>query len=234
MKPDRAAPVGQEPGARSVMSEVNGTRFTLRDGSEVLVRAVHSADAPLLADGFARLSAESRKLRFLSDKKHLSEEEVRYFTDVDHHDHEAIGAQDEVSGRGVGVARYIRDADDPEVAEIAVTVVDDWQRRGLGSLLLTRLIGRAREEGIRRFIALVAADNEAMASLLANVGAEVRVTDREAGTVEYEITPSSEAAGGALHDLLRAFASRELRPPGPIRDVLVVLVPDRFSPRDDQ
>src|SRR6516164_862224 len=95
-------------------------------------------------------------MRFLARKDRLSTAELRYFTDLDHRDHEALGALDQADGRGVGVARYIRDADDPRAAEIAVTIVDDWQGRGLGAELLTRLSDRARQAGIHRFTALAA------------------------------------------------------------------------------
>jgi RimJ/RimL family protein N-acetyltransferase len=157
----------------------------LRDGSKVLIRQVQSTDAPLLADGFARLSPRSRQMRFLTRKKELSGAELRYFTDVDHHDHEALGALNHADGRGVGIARYIRHAEDPQAAEIAVTIVDDWQGRGLGTELLTRLSRRARQEGIHRFTALVAEDNMAMARLLRNMSANL--AGRSPGTVEYEI-----------------------------------------------
>jgi len=110
-----------------------GRLVVLRDGSAVTIRRVRGTDAPLLADGFARLSAASRRMRFMGVKKDLSAAELRYFTDVDHHDHEALGALDRGSGHGVGIARYIRDADDPQAAEIAVTIVDEWQGRGLGT-----------------------------------------------------------------------------------------------------
>ena len=135
-----------------------GTPTVLRDGSTVLIRQVRGTDAPLLADGFARLSARSRQLRFLGPKKMLSAAELRYLTDVDHHDHEAIGALSPAEGRGVGITRYIRDADDPRAAEIAVTIADDWQGRGLGTELLARLSDRARQAGIGRFTATVSAD----------------------------------------------------------------------------
>jgi len=102
----------------------------------VLIRPVHGTDAPLLADGFARLSARSRQMRFLMAKRELSPAELRYFTEIDHHDHEALGAVDRASGRGVGVARYVRSAEDARSAEIAVTVVDEWQGRGLGTAAL--------------------------------------------------------------------------------------------------
>jgi len=164
---------------------MEGTPATLRDGSTVLIRQVRRTDAPLLADGFARLSARSRQLRFLGPKKMLSAAELRYLTDVDHHDHEAIGALSPAEGRGVGVARYIRDPDDPGAAEIAVTIADDWQGRGLGTELLVRLSDRARQAGIGRFTATVSADNVAMTRLLWKMGAEL--TGRSRGTVDYEV-----------------------------------------------
>jgi RimJ/RimL family protein N-acetyltransferase len=179
----------------------------LRDGSKVLIRQVQPADAPLLADGFARLSPRSRRMRFLARKDQLSAAELRYFTAVDHHDHEALGAVDQADGRGVGVARYVRDADDPHAAEIAVTVVDDWQGRGLGTELLTWLSARARSEGIHRFTALVAEDNMAIAGLLRNMSA--RLVGRSPGTVEYEITltppekSTTTAAAGLCQDRVR-------------------------------
>jgi GNAT superfamily N-acetyltransferase len=111
-------------------------QVVLRDGSAVLIRPVRGTDAALLADGFARLSERSRRFRFLGRKTTLTEADLRYFTNVDHHDHEALGALDHVRGGGVGIARYVRDRENPAAAEIAVTVVDDWQGRGLGTELL--------------------------------------------------------------------------------------------------
>lgn len=179
---------------RRLIGVPGGGPIVLRDGSAVLIRQVRSTDAPLLADGFARLSAASRQMRFLGVKKELSAAELRYLTDVDHHDHEALGALDWVGGHGVGIARYVRDADDPQAAEIAVTIVDDWQGRGLGTELLARLSDRARQEGIRCFTALVGAENVAVAVLLRNAGA--CLVRRGRGTVEYEITLTSGAARG--------------------------------------
>ena len=175
---------GRLPGHRPPHA-ATGNTVVLRDGSAVLIRPVQSADAPLLADGFARLSDASRQMRFLTKKKELTPAELRYFTDVDHHDHEALGALDHAGGRGVGIARYVRDSEDPQAAEIAVTIIDDWQGRGLGTELLAQLSDRARQEGIRRFTALVAADNAAVAAMLHNMSAELVRYGR--GTVEYEI-----------------------------------------------
>ena len=105
-------------------------------------------------------------------------------------------------GRGVGVARYVRQADDPYTADIAVTIVDEWQGRGLGTELLARLSDRAREEDIRRFTALVAAENVAVAGLLRNACA--RLVGRESNTLEYEISlvPGAEQDDPAGLELL--------------------------------
>jgi RimJ/RimL family protein N-acetyltransferase len=166
-------------------SVAEGTPAVLRDGSEVLIRPVRGSDAPLLADGFARLSARSRQMRFLSPKRSLSAAELRFLTEVDHHDHEAIGALSPADGRGVGIARYIREPGDPTAAEIAVTIVDEWQGRGLGTELLARLSDRARQAGICRFTATVAYGNAAMTGLLQNMGAEL--AGHGPGTVDYVI-----------------------------------------------
>ena len=166
-------------------SAAEGTPAVLRDGSEVLIRQVRGSDAPLMADGFARLSARSRQMRFLSPKRSLSAAELRYLTDVDHHDHEAIGALRAADGCSVGIARYIREPGDPTAAEIAVTIVDDWHGRGLGTELLARLSDRARQAGICRFTATVSADNVAMTGLLWKLDA--KLAGRSRGTLEYEV-----------------------------------------------
>jgi len=176
---------------------VSGERVVLHDGSAVLIRQVRSSDAALLADGFARLSPRSRQMRFLANKAQLSDAELRYLTDIDHHNHEALGALSSIDGRGVGVARYVRDSDDPQAAEMAITIVDEWQGRGLGTQLLARLIRRARQADIHRFTALASADNVAVARLLRNVSAGV--VRRDSGTVNYEmsLTASGFAAMAA-------------------------------------
>ncbi len=88
---------------------------------------------------------------------------------MDHRDHEAFVAFDRVSGEGVGVARFVR-LDDPEAAEVAVAVADDWQGRGVGTVLLSRLADRARALGVRRFRASLMADNRRMRELLETWG----------------------------------------------------------------
>jgi ribosomal protein S18 acetylase RimI-like enzyme len=164
----------------------NPRTAVLRDGSVVLIRQVTASDAPLLVDGFSRLSERSRWMRFLLAKKVLTSAEVSYLTKVDHRDHEALGALEQNTDKGVGIARYIRDANDPRSAEIAVTVVDDWQHRGLGSELVSRLAARAREEGIHRFTALVAANNVQATSMLRKFSATL--IRRNGHDAEYAVT----------------------------------------------
>src|SRR5947209_2929429 len=143
-----------------------GDLATLRDGTEVRISRLTPADAPLLADAFARLSEESRRLRFLGPKPSLSAAELRYLTEVDGHRHEALCAIDPATGHGVAIGRFVRTPERPGTAEVAITVADAWQRRGLGKLLLERLADRAREEGITGFTAFVAQDNRNMHALL--------------------------------------------------------------------
>jgi RimJ/RimL family protein N-acetyltransferase len=169
-------------------------RIQLRDGSTVAVRPVRAADRALLVDGFARLSPSSRRFRFLTGKEALTASEVEYLTNIDHCDHEAIGAVDVTDRRGVGIARFVRSRTDETTAEVAVTVVDEWHRRGLGTLLLARLVDRARAAGIHAFVALVATDNLAMIGLLsAKPGVELVHADLE--TLEFEISLARFASG---------------------------------------
>jgi len=185
---------------------------TLREGSRVEVRPVRRSDAELLLRGFERLSEESRYRRFLCSMPELSDGMVRYLTNVDHHDHEAVVALDPVTGEGVGVARYVRDPARPGRAEAAVTVVDDWQGRGLGTLLLELLAVRAREEGVTRFTALMLASNDEMMEVLENLG-PVRVIDREAGTVEVEAPLPADGLSGELRHLLKLTAQTDTAVP---------------------
>jgi GNAT superfamily N-acetyltransferase len=186
-----------------------GAPIVLRDGSRVRLRQGHSSDKELLLRGFERLSPESRYRRFLAAMPELSDEKVRYLTEVDHHDHEAIIALDEQTGEGIGVARYVRDPQRRDVAEVAVTVIDDWQGKGVGTLLLEVLSARAREEGITTFTALMLATNQEMMDLLEALG-PVRIVDREAGTIEIEMPNPEVGLSPVLKKLLRVAARNDV------------------------
>ncbi len=182
-----------------------GALLVLRDGSPVRLRQCRLDDRALLLRGFERLSVESRYMRFMAPMPALNDAMLDYLTILDHHDHEAILALDERSGEGLGVARYVRSRTRPEVAEVAVTVIDDWHGRGLGTALMDLLAARARDEGIRALTAMMLASNQAMISLLEHLG-EVRLIDREAGTVEVETPIPPIGLSPALRKLLRLAA----------------------------
>lgn len=208
-------------------SPARSKTVTLRDGARVRLRPIAPEDKPALAASFERLSAESRYRRFFTSKTELSAAELDYLVDVDHTNHEAIIAVDPSSGRGLGVARYIRSTDDAGLAEVAVTVVDDWQGRGLGRALLQRLTYRARREGVRRFSALVQAENRASLGLLEGVGDTRRTF--AAGEVELSIElPPERGIGTRLARVLRAVAAgslvparRPVRPELPLHTIVV-------------
>ena len=186
-----------------------GARVAVRDSAHVRLRQVRPSDRELLVRGFERLSPESRYRRFLAGKTELGEEQLRYLTEVDHTDHEAIVALDAETGEGVGVARYIRDPDRPDTAEVAVTVIDDWQHRGVGTLLLEVLGARARAAGITHFTAVMLATNTEMLDVFKALG-PVRIVDHEAGTVEIETPIPAVGLAPALRKLLRIAASEPL------------------------
>src|SRR5436305_11121880 len=119
----------------------------LEGGTRATLRMLGPDDKALLRAGFEQLSAASRYRRFHGPKASLSEAELRYLTECDGENHFAVGATAIIDGheQGVGVARCIRLRDRPEVAEAAITVVDAWQGRGLGKLLLHRLMEAAHE-----------------------------------------------------------------------------------------
>jgi RimJ/RimL family protein N-acetyltransferase len=159
-----------------------GVPVALRDGSRARMRPWRPSDGPSLVSGFYRLSPTSSYRRFLSASPVLTPQMFHDLTDVNHRDHEAIVAFDERGSEGLGIARYLRDPERPHVAEVALAVVDYWQNRGLGTILLEAISERARAEGIRRFTALMLAENRRMRHLLDRLG-PVRIINRACGTV---------------------------------------------------
>ena len=187
--------------------------ITLRSGQRALVRAIRPDDAPGLAEAFEQLSETSRYRRFFSVKPHLSEQSLAYFTNVDHHDHEALIAVAPDSGRLVGVARFIRDPREPDQAEVAVTVIDSWQRRGLGTVLLRELAWRAAEEGIRHFTAEILADNRPMLTLAHRLGRAETTRDGTTVSARIDLPAAPQQAATFSsdgYDLLRAAARGDL------------------------
>lgn len=187
------------------MSASGAQTVTLRDGARVTLRPIRPDDKDRLCEAFERLGEDSRYRRFFSPMPTLPPAMLRYLTEVDHHDHEALVAQDASTGEGLGVARYVRtQGGPPDEAEAAVTVVDDWHGRGLGSVLLRALADRARDEGIATFTALVQGDNPRAIRALSALG-EIQHT-WEGGHILLRIALPEQGPPRSLEDALRAAA----------------------------
>jgi len=143
----------------------------LSDGARVLIRPIRPDDKGMLADGLRRLSPQSAQRRFLTPKRSFSRAELRYLTEVDGLDHVALVAEypSAPARRLIAVGRFVRLQDDPRAAEVAVTVADEWQGRGLGSVLGKHLAHSARNRDIRRFTATMASDNVPAHRLMAKL-----------------------------------------------------------------
>jgi len=188
-------------------------------GERVILRHIQPTDAAALKRAFDTLSPESRYRRFFGATSSMNDATLRYLTDVDCVDHVAIVALTESldlkTELGLGVARFVRLADSKDCAEIAVVVVDDMQRKGLGALLLATAVVAARERGILKFRGEVLAENRPIIHLLEEVGAR-RVAEK-GGTVAFEIDLAE--GGNVLKRMLREAASqvamfiRSLTPP---------------------
>ena len=169
-------------------------QMTLADGARLRVRPIVPADREPLADAFDRLSDGSRRQRFLGPKPRLSTRELDYLTDVDHVTHEALVAIDETTGEIVGIGRYATGSAGGAVADMALAVVDAWQRRGIGHALAVRLVDRARANGITRLTGTALADNLRVRSLLARLGFRVGAVSGGVVEVELDVTRAERRA----------------------------------------
>lgn len=136
-------------------NETYSEDVVLNNGMRARLRVLRPADRRLIEEGFRRLSERGRYLRFFVAKERLTEEELRYLTEIDGVNHFAVGAirldDGDREREGLGIARFVRLPADPETAEPAVAITDEAQQKGLGTLLSARLIAAAAERGIKRF-----------------------------------------------------------------------------------
>jgi RimJ/RimL family protein N-acetyltransferase len=186
----------------------------LRDGTRVLIRPVMAGDKERLIQGLAQLSPRSRYQRFLSVASHLPPTQLAYFTEIDYFDHYAIGAiaPGEPAQPGIGVARYVRVPGSPHVAEVAVTVVDAFHRRGLGTLLLRAVATVAVRNGIQVFQAEVLGENRAARALLGRFRARVERSGNPS-LFSVELTPQLDRLqGDPYQDTLEAIARGDAGP----------------------
>ena len=166
----------------------------VRDGARIWVRPIRPEDAQRMVQGLSWLSDRSIYFRFHTHLRHLSASQLAYLTDVDHHDHEAVIAIDpDTEGQpGVAVARYIRTVEDRTIAEAAVTVIDAYHGRGIGTAMIRHLEGLAHERGIRTFRNYVLAENTAMLEVFANLGSTVEREAPGVHRVDIPVLPPEE------------------------------------------
>jgi acetyltransferase len=140
------------------------------DGTQLYVRHVKPDDKEIIGKGWLLLSPRSQLRRFLAAKPVLTTSDLRYLTEIDGHDHVALIALrlDDPTCL-VAVARYVRLQHDPEAAEVAVTVADPMQGKGIGKALGVLLADEARGRGIQRFTASIMADNRPALALMATM-----------------------------------------------------------------
>ena len=174
-RPDREDSAEDRPENGRIVIDPAG-HLRLRDGTNVALRPFGPGDGGLVVAGFGRMSPQSRYRRFLSPVPRLTDSMLAFLTSVDGADHRAWGALvDESTGEiGAGVVRWVRTTADPAVADLAVTMIDDYQGRGLGGLLLDVGVLDAFAFGIERFEGLVLGENISSRRMLARGGATFR------------------------------------------------------------
>jgi RimJ/RimL family protein N-acetyltransferase len=158
-------------------------KVRLNNGTRVVIRPIGPRDGRRLRDAYGRLSPLSRYRRFLTPKPYLSDSEVHYLVEVDGQRHFALVATPvDDPEQIVGVARFVRLAEEPGTAEFAVVVGDPLHRQGLATALLQRLMAAASERGVERLRATMLADNEPAHRLVR--GLSRPATHRRLGTID--------------------------------------------------
>lgn len=159
----------------------------LNDGTPIAIRPVGPADEARLKDGIAALSKRSRYLRFFSGAAAPPQSVIDKLVAVDGHDHLAWGALlSAVEGTpAIGITHAFRDADDPDTAEFAVGVRDEYHGRGVGRLLAAVLLLDCQREGYREFKVHILADNRGALGLARSLGAQRQGS--EGPVIELEI-----------------------------------------------
>jgi acetyltransferase len=149
--------------------------------------------APCIKTAFRSLSFKSRKMRFNSPVKRLSKQTLDYLTNIDNRDHIGIIAEIQKGRRkiGLGVGRCKRIPEKRDTAELAVTVVDKYQNKGIGTGLTAVLSKIAMEQGIRRFHAHVNRENISIIKLIEKFKGRIIYQDYNEALYEIELNNDS-------------------------------------------
>ncbi len=193
-------------------------QVTLRDGTDAFVVPLERTDRAALVAEFETLSPESRRRRFLAPVRHLSDAMLDHLVDdVDGVDHIALVLCAETSPDvydPVALARMVRYADVTDAADLAVTVKDEWQGRGVATVLLEVLM-RRRPAGVDRIVTEVLQDNPASLAMLRRLGA-VSLEDEGNGVngVVVELEPLTPVATPVVTPVVTRVATPSPVPAG--------------------
>lgn len=181
-----------------VIEDTSPERIVLPSGLSAMIFVLRPEHARLVVEGFEHLSLRSRYLRFFTPKSELTPGELWRLMDIDGHDRFALGASVRRDSEVVpaAVARFARIPTEPDTAEPALTVVDEFQGLGLGTALYSRLVQAARSRGTTRFVAEVLPENERMLRIFRRVTPSARVYRRE-GVLKVEIDLGADLTGRA-------------------------------------
>jgi acetyltransferase len=172
----------------------------LGNGRRVVIRPVLPQDEELTRDFFGSLSGADRYDRFMTNMRELPPDLLHRFTHVDYATHLALVAEVFIGGREIVIAeaRYVRTQ--PDAAEFAVSVAEEWQGKGLARLLLRKLACRAVDAGVRRMFGATLAHNARMISLARKAGFSIRASGEVAGLMLMEKSLSASASGSECGD----------------------------------
>lgn len=167
----------------------------LNDGTPVCIRRVRRADEARLRDGIARLSPQSRYLRFFSGMREAPPQVLRVLASPDGHDHLAWGAlrSDLADTPALGVVHAFRDKQAPGTAEFSVAVIDEYHGRGLARLLTAVLLLDCEAEGLRQFSVHILPENRPALALARSLGAEGTGYEGGASLLQIDIAEALAA-----------------------------------------
>lgn len=145
------------------LEEINWNGFRFKIG------AVNSESRSKISEGLKRLSADTIRNRFMGAKRGFTDKELNDLTLLDGHNHFALGVEDD-QGHGIAVIRFSKQQDLTDVAEVGILVIDDFQKIGLGTILLKLLILAALERGIKHLSFTHLPENEGIVRLVKRIG----------------------------------------------------------------
>lgn len=163
--------------------------LTLPNGEEVHIRMLLPSDRDTLLDAFHKLSDETKRLRFFQVNEELSDKELDYLLNIDNTNHVAYCAytiKDSIPN-GIGVVRYIRSVKNPEIAEVAITIVDEYHGKGIGKELIKKITQHARKEGITTYVANAFYFNNIILKMISKFPYKITGSDEGILTIKVDI-----------------------------------------------